>query len=653
MGSDCGRGNSGKVLRWVVPNLLLGVVVLSSCSSTTTSQGTETIGAGGTSTTGGADTSTGGGQSVTTTGNGGTAGSNTGSVGGTTTTGDAGAAGGPPDGTGCIETTTRSCAAAPFNRVGACATDTAVCEGGEWVGCPESHGDDSCEAGNDNNCNGTPNEECPCVDGDVQACGHAAVGVCKPGTSSCVDSEWEPCVGNIDPGERDCASADDNDCDGSPDNTLDEACQCEVGEQQACEEHPGNDGKGPCRAGSQTCTLGADKTTSDWGDCSGSVGPKTDDTCDEGNDDNCNDKLNEDCPCVNGDTQPCGHATVGICKRGTSTCENKEWQPCEGNIEPETRDCSSPLDNDCDGIDDDTKDSVCECAVGGMQTCGAHPGLDGKGPCKAGSQSCVVAADKTSSHWGGCSGSVGPAGADTCNPDNDNNCNGEINEDCSCVNGTPINCECGGTVTCTNGMIPSCAQVPVLRYRDSDDDTFGNPNNSSMVCPGTSGWVSNSNDCNDSDDSVYPNNAVVCAADQMTREWCPSTGGVLNSEYCDQGCWEGDCRSDGTIGVPGFVSCRQDTPPLTYCTTSAGCDAYETTCGTSGSRGTVQCDGPNDCPGQICCAWPGSFSQHAECLDACTPTDARRVCDPLDGDCACTPFGSGEDVGYYVCPEGV
>ncbi len=34
------------------------------------------------------------------------------------------------------------------------------------------------------------------------------------------------------------------------------------------------------------------------------------------------------------------------------------------------------------------------------QACGQHPGQDGNGPCKAGSQTCAVAADKKSSAWG-------------------------------------------------------------------------------------------------------------------------------------------------------------------------------------------------------------------------------------------------------------
>ena len=78
------------------------------------------------------------------------------------------------------------------------------------------------------------------------------------------------------------------------------------------------------------------------------------------------------------------------------------------------------------------------------------------GPCKAGSQSCSLAANKASSSWGACSGSVGPAAADTCAAGNDNNCNGTANEGCTCTNGAAKTCECGGPVTCANGSWPAC-----------------------------------------------------------------------------------------------------------------------------------------------------------------------------------------------------
>lgn len=98
------------------------------------------------------------------------------------------------------------------------------------------------------------------------------------------------------------------------------------------------------------------------------------------------------------------------------------------------RDCTSSADNDCDGKPDSMLDGVCQCAPGQQQTCGAHPGYDGKGACKAGTQKCEISADRTSSRYGACVGSVGPAAADSCAVQgNDANCNGVPNQGCSCV----------------------------------------------------------------------------------------------------------------------------------------------------------------------------------------------------------------------------
>src|SRR5688572_2306729 len=167
MGAHNSYGNTGKFLGWVIPNLLLGVSLHAACSSTTRSQGVQgdSGGQAGANETGMTDTGgVGGTLSLTSTSSGTatvgtTEGTNSVSSGGTvsvtSTTGNAGTGGEPPTGD-CVEGTTRSCATAPFNRVGACAADTAVCEDGEWVGCPESLGDDTCEPGNDNDCNGTP-----------------------------------------------------------------------------------------------------------------------------------------------------------------------------------------------------------------------------------------------------------------------------------------------------------------------------------------------------------------------------------------------------------------------------------------------------------------------------------------------------------------
>jgi hypothetical protein len=90
------------------------------------------------------------------------------------------------------------------------------------------------------------------------------------------------------PKARDCTSSADNNCNGTPDNQETTYCACPLGQSRACQEHPGYDGVGICKAGSQTCAASADKTTSSWGTCTGAVGPSTE-VCDAaGLDENCN-----------------------------------------------------------------------------------------------------------------------------------------------------------------------------------------------------------------------------------------------------------------------------------------------------------------------------------------------------------------------------
>jgi len=57
-------------------------------------------------------------------------------------------------------------------------------------------------------------------------------------------------------------------------------------------------------------------------------------------------------PCRDGDTRPCGSA-VGVCEKGTSTCQEGMWGSCEGGVPAGDEDCSDGLDNDCNGLVDD------------------------------------------------------------------------------------------------------------------------------------------------------------------------------------------------------------------------------------------------------------------------------------------------------------
>lgn len=286
-----------------------------------------------------------------------------------------------------------------------------------------------------------------CVDGSTESCGPPREeGVCQFGERTCTAGVWGDCVGSVSAGSRDCSSAEDNDCDGQPDNVVDDVCRCTVLSTQACDEHPGLDGSGQCRAGQQECVLGEGNLSSDWGACSGGVGPSTADSCTVAGDDaDCDGIPNEGCGCIEGATVACGPDTdEGVCQRGTSTCRNGAFTACEGAVLPGRRNCDSALDNDCDGLADDTLDGSCACTIGDVQACGTHPDRDGNGPCRPGQQRCEAGAQGSISRFGACTGSVGPALRDSCTVAGDDaDCNGTPNSGCQCIAGQG-NAPCSG-----------------------------------------------------------------------------------------------------------------------------------------------------------------------------------------------------------------
>lgn len=318
--------------------------------------------------------------------------------------------------------------------------------------------------------------------------------------------------------------------------------------------------------------------------------------------------------------------TGGITGTGGTTCQ------------PKSRDCTSSLDNDCNGKPDNQETTYCACPFGESRACLEHPGYDGKGVCKAGKQSCTASSDKKTSSWGDCTGAVAP-GTEVCDAAGlDENCDGQSNEGCECVNGASIPCDCGPATTCTNGKKGTCAVSKVTLYLDSDGDAYGDPARPASVCPGTSGYVSNADDCNDSDPTFKPG-VSVCAADSVTRRWCVSgAGGTTKTEPCDQGCFNGICRNDGTVGLPGIVTCTATHSPR--CLAADGCDPRDGTCGATDENYTFNCDGPNDCPaGQKCWYFAYSGITITKCASS-APGSYKEVCDPLAGTCDCGQWTS-------------
>lgn len=367
---------------------------------------------------------------------------------------------------------------------------------------------------------------------------------CDGDAASCVPTDT-PDNGSacIPGGPRDCTSELDNDCDGQPDNVLDDVCVCVPESVEPCDEHPGLDGRGQCRAGTRTCFLGEGGLSSEWGECQGAVGPGEQDSCSvAGDDTDCDGIDNGGCPCIEGETRLCGPDTEdGICQRGTQTCVNGTFGQCVGAVFPASRSCASNQDNDCDGRADDNVDNVCTCAIGSVQSCGTHPGRDGNGQCQAGSQRCEGRGNNTTTAFGNCTGSIGPALEDTCASGNDSNCNGIANEGCACVNGQSRGCgpdtDVGpcqrGTQTCVNGSFGACqgAVFPAPRNCASAQD----------------------NDCDGRPDSTLDN---VCECAPQSRRCEPSTG---RPQICaSTGSWSdnGPACGPGSACSGGACACR-------------------------------------------------------------------------------------------------
>lgn len=563
-------------------------------------------------------------------------------VAGTPPGGNAGTSGGPsPD---CVSGSTRLCKSDPaLGALGNCGEGTEACVAGKWGACSvQPAAKDSCALlGDDASCNGKPNEGCPCVDGMKQPCGPPAdVGICVRGSQTCAAGAWGACVGAVYAAARDCTSTMDSNCDGAPDNTLDAICVCAGAATRPCDDHPGKDGTGPCKAGSQTCAVAVDKKTSAWGACSGSVAPAAKDTCDPGNDANCSGVPNEGCACVAGATQACGPAAnVGICKRGTQTCAAGTWGACTGAISAAARDCTSAADNNCDGLPDNTVDAVCGCTAATSRACNQHPGKDGNGPCKAGTQSCVVSVDKKSSAWATCAGDVAPAAADTCDGTNDNNCNGIPHDACACVNGTTQACGASalgickkGTQTCTAGSFPTaCTGEVKAQARDctstSDNDCNGIVDKMDATCVCTSGATMA---CPGTTNPSCISGIQTCtlAANKGSTSWVstctPKAGSSCGTASCTtDASGNTTVTSAGTCNASGGCTTASGGTPCANNRSCASATACNTTCSS-----TIPCAGGYYCSGTTCslkkddgqlCASP-SECKHSICGGRCCAT---------------------------------
>ena len=361
---------------------------------------------------------------------------------------------------------------------------------------------------------------------------------------------------------RDCTSSLDNNCNGTPDDEEEACFVCPLEDTRACNEHPGFDGVGLCTAGTSECVLAEDGASVDWGPCEDSVGPSALD-CQSSEDHDCNGEPDEgepNCACSYPDTDDeCGPNTwsgaptpVGICQPGTRECSSDgTWGSCSGYQEPMARDCTSGLDNDCNGTPDDEDDSCTACGLSDTQAC--DTGQDGV--CAAGTQTCVLVDNDTAVDWGPCEQNDSATTRD-CRSSLDNDCNS------SADSGEPACNGCGSasvndTQACNTGLDGICAAgTETCVYKNSftflewSGDCVQDQQAGTRDCRTTT-----DNNCNGQADSAE----TPCVCAQGATRTC-AAGGV---GICAMGVET--CEFSGNNSSSDWGACVQNQPEAQAC----------------------------------------------------------------------------------------
>jgi hypothetical protein len=337
---------------------------------------------------------------------------------------------------------------------------------------------------------------------------------------------------NINPGATEICNFVDDDCDGQNDEGLRVTRYRDVDG----DDYGSNQAASVC-----VDTPGYSTNNRDCNDNNRNINPGVAEICGNGIDDNCDGRIDENKLTFYRDRDGDGYGSttsVRACTLPTGyVTNNTDCNDGNRNINPGATEICNHVDDDCDNQIDE----------GLLVRRYQDQDGDGYGTNRTGD---VCAQD---SGWttrnGDCDdtrANVNPGHAEICGDNLDNNCNGQIDENkltfyldsdgdnygnrsvtrraCTQPTGyVPDNTDCddsnravnpGATEVC-NGIDDDCdGQIDeallVTLYRDFDGDTYGDPNSSGQLCPGTNGYVTNNTDCNDRNNQIKPGQAEVC-----------------------------------------------------------------------------------------------------------------------------------------------
>ena len=410
---------------------------------------------------------------------------------------------------------------------------------------------------------------------------------------------------SVFPGADELCDGVDNDCDGDTDE--DDATDAATWYIDYDEDGHGTD----------AFTLVACNQPDGWVDNA--------DDCDDADaafypgapEDDCTDPLDYNCDGSSGYTDVDGD--------GFAACE--DCDDSEPGVHEDSIEVCDGLDNDCNGFIDGADPGL----TGATTYYGDADG-DGYGGSQFTTEACELPSGYTTTadDCDDTEASTHPGASESCD-ERDNDCDGSIDEG-----------------------------VQLTWYADSDQDGFGDASQPTDACTAPQGFVSNGNDCDDSDPQVSPSAYEICDG---TDNDCD---GSIDEDALNPTTWyvdsDGDGHGDASDSVlacsqpTGYaadtIDCDDSDAASTTTTTDADCDGAVTAEDCDDNDNTsnttaidADCDGvltADDCDDSS--STSTTVATDADCDGALTAADCNdndasigpgvaEICDGLDNNC--------------------